>query len=247
MYVFSMTQSSPPPNNEIGTTDQKKTSDWERIAEMRTVFSTYCAVFLLFGMLVSLSAAAEPAGRPVTQLALESIFSPRHAPAAKTMGLLQRSFLDLVETSPSRLQVALVVDGTDSMSESLVGIEQAILRMAEDLRRYKGPNVSFQFVVYRDVGAPSGEVEFPLNTRDFAFSSDDALLRAAVGKLRPETGEPYFPELIDLGIHEALTRLPWSDDPQTERWLMVFADAPPYDAGFDEKETGRGGASTPSV
>ncbi|MCL4202281.1 MAG: VWA domain-containing protein [Pirellulaceae bacterium] len=205
---------------------------------MRTIASACCVPALLFGISTSLSVAAEPAGRPVAQLALESIFSPRHAPAAKTMGLLQRSFLDLVETSPLRLQVALVVDGTDSMSESLGGIEQAILRMAEDLRRYKGANVSFQFVVYRDTGAPSGEVEFPLNTRDFAFSNDDALLRAAVAKLRAETGEPYFPELIDLGIHEALTRLPWSDDPQTERWLMVFADAPPYDAGFDEKETG---------
>jgi len=205
---------------------------------MRTITFKLCVTVALLPMARTALIAAEPPSQSAAQMALESIFSPRRAPAAKTMGLLQRSFLDLVEVSQSQLQVALVVDGTDSMSESLVGIRQAILRMTDDLRRYKGQNVSFQFVIYRDVGSPSGEIQFPLNTREFSFTNDDALLRTAVEKLQPETGEPYFPELIDQGIHEALARLPWSEHPATTRWLLVFADAPPFDAGFDEPQTG---------
>jgi tetratricopeptide (TPR) repeat protein len=154
------------------------------------------------------------------------------------MGLLQRSFLDLVEVSQPQLQVVLVIDGTDSMSDSLAGMRNAVGRMVEDLRRYRGERVSFQLVVYRDVGARSGEVVFPLQTVERAFTADPSVLQAGVDKLQPETGAPYFPELIDLGIHEALTKLPWSSGADTTRWLMVFADAPPYDPGFNEPATG---------
>ncbi|MCH5375295.1 MAG: VWA domain-containing protein, partial [Planctomycetes bacterium] len=85
---------------------------------MCTIFpNRFLAAPLLLVVVVCVSVAAEPSPRPAAQLALESVFSPRRAPAAKTMGLLQRSFLDLVEDSQTKLQVALVVDGTESMTE----------------------------------------------------------------------------------------------------------------------------------
>ena len=62
---------------------------------------------------------SQEADNTVAGAALESIFSPRRAPAQKTMGLLQRSFLDLVESSEKALEVALVVDGTDSMAAEI--------------------------------------------------------------------------------------------------------------------------------
>jgi hypothetical protein len=62
-------------------------------------------------------------------------------------------------------------------------------------------------------------------------------LSQVLPQLKPETGAPYFPEMVDYGVHTALTELEWSEDPQTTRWLMVFTDAPPYDPDFVDSET----------
>lgn len=167
-------------------------------------------------------------------LALESIFNPDRAPAKRTMGLLQRSFLDLVESSEDALEVALVVDGTDSMAADIEGVRESLRKMVADLRNYRGDDVTFGLVVYRDEGAPSGKVTVPLKD----FTTDVSVLEKAFAEIQPETGAPYFPEVPDLAIHRALTELPWSDDPDTTRWLILFADAPPYDPDFEEEDTG---------
>lgn len=193
----------------------------------------------LWAVLVWMAASVtwgQPSSDSATRMALESIFSPRRAPSHRTMGLVQRSFLDLVETSHPKLQVALVVDGTDSMRGELEGIRAALDQMVDDLQRYKESNVSFQLVIYRDAGSPSGPVSFPVEVPNRQFTSDRELLRRAIAGIEPETGAPYFPELIDLGIHHALADLDWSQDQDTTRWLLVFGDAPPFDEGFEEKE-----------
>ncbi len=171
--------------------------------------------------------------------ALETIFDPHRAPERKSMGLLQRSFLDVVETTQTHLEVALVVDGTDSMADELTGVRRAMRSMMNDLRRYKGDaDVKFQIVVYRDIGAASGEVTIPLS----GFTDDITLLEKTIREIKPESGAPYFPELIDLGLHTALTSLNWSDTPDTSRWVFLFGDAPPFDSGFppdpNEEKTG---------
>ena len=182
--------------------------------------------------------ATDGATRKVTSSlgrSLGSIFDPRRAPAQKSMGLLQRSFLDLVESSRPQLQVAIVVDGTDSMASTIDDVRQAISDMTADLVRYRGAgNVSFGLVVYRDQGAASGEVTLPLPR----FSADTAVLERAVRDLQPETGEPYFPELADAGVHAALQKMDWSDDPDTSNWLILIGDAPPYRKNFTDPKTG---------
>jgi hypothetical protein len=184
----------------------------------------------------STAGAAEPPPAPgSTEAALSTIFSPIRAPASKTMGLVQRNFLDLVEVSHAKLQVALVIDGTDSMGSAIDDIRRALHQMIDDLRRYK--DVTFQLVVFRDEGSPSGAVVFPLDTPQHSFSADPEALHAAIERIKPETGAPYFPELIDLGISKALTELNWSQDADTSRWLLIFSDAPPFDEGFDEPAT----------
>ena len=150
------------------------------------------------------------------------------------MGLLQRSFLDLVEESQTDLQVALVVDGTDSMTGDISGVRDALASMVADLRRYKGDHVSLALVVYRDVGSPSG----PVTQMVSQFTADVDALNQAFANIQPESGAPYFLEATDLGIHEALDKLNWSTDETTTRWLLVFGDAPPYDPDFDEAKTG---------
>lgn len=152
------------------------------------------------------------------------------APEQKTMGLLQRSFLDIAEQDGSLLQLAIVVDGTDSMAAELSGVRQSITAMIEDLRRYRGDDVEVALVIYRDNGSPSGEVSVPLKT----FSRDTDAIAKAVETIVAESGAPYFNELVDVGIHTTLSQLPWSSDPATSRWIMLFGDAPPYDETFTD-------------
>ena len=155
------------------------------------------------------------------------------------MGLAQRNFLDLVETSRPHLEIAIVLDGTDSMAESLAGVKQAIGSMIDDLQLYKENNVAFQLVIFHDSGIGSDqEVIFPLDISNNAFTPDREIVRQAVLELEPSSGAPYFPELIDVGIHRALTELSWTDGDETTRWLLVFGDAPPYESGFREESTG---------
>lgn len=169
-------------------------------------------------------------------LALESVFNPQRAPAQKTMGLLQRNFLDLVESSQRELQVALVVDGTDSMASDIEGVRNALRSLMADLRQYKGDAVSLALVVYRDSGSPSGEVTLMQSQ----FTRDEQALADSFAKLKPETGAPYFPELPDLGVQTALEKLNWNAGQETSKWLLLFGDAPPYDPDFvdPDKSTG---------
>jgi len=164
--------------------------------------------------------------------ALTTIFSPARAPREKTMGLLQRSFLDLAEQGDQELELAIVVDGTDSMAPELAGVRQSIQQMLEDLRKFRDNDVRVALVVYRDAESPSGEVEILLDR----FTADPQAIERAVQRLRPESGAPYFHELADEGIHQALTNLPWTDDPQVTKWLLLFGDAPPYSPSFNNDE-----------
>ncbi len=179
--------------------------------------------------------AQETAPAPSTTASaatLRSVFSPSRAPEQKTMGLLQRSFLDLAEQDGALLQMAIVVDGTDSMTSELAGVRESINAMIEDLKRYRGDEVEVALVIYRDHNSPSGEVSIPLKS----FSRDTAAIAAAVAQISPESGAPFFNELADVGLHATLSELPWSSDPSTSRWIMMFGDAPPYEESFNNPE-----------
>ena len=186
-------------------------------------------------MVTGSSVWGEPPESPV-ESALVTLFSPQRAPREKTMGLLQRSFLDLAEESRSSLEIAFVIDGTSSMGESLIGVQQALSQMLDDLALYKSNDLAFQLVIFRDEGAPSGAVSFPLQVPERRFTHDREALRDALQRVEGETGAPYFPELVDVGLHSALRELNWSDDPDKSRWVFLFTDAPPFDPNFAEEE-----------
>lgn len=169
--------------------------------------------------------ASTPAGA-----ALSTIFSPTRAPQRKTMGLLQRSFLDLADQGDAELEVAIVVDGTDSMATELAGVRSSIHQMLADLKRYRQSEVRAALVIYRDTGSPSGECVVPLSR----FTANEQEIAKAVESLVPESGAPFFHELSDVGIHTALTQLPWTEDPRVQRWILMFGDAPPYAEGFQD-------------
>jgi hypothetical protein len=169
--------------------------------------------------------------------ALRTIFSPHRAPASRTMGLAQRTFLDLVEESRPRLEVAFVIDGTDSMEIALQDVQAALNPLMSDLDLYKRSDVRYQLVVYRDEGSTSGVVSFPLESSERGFIGDRDQITAALGNLKPESGAPYFPEQVDTGVHQALTELKWSTDDQTSRWVFLIGDAPPFDVSSTDSNT----------
>ncbi len=156
--------------------------------------------------------------------ALKSIFSPSRAPQRRTMGLLQRTFLDIAADGNRDLEVAIVVDGTDSMAAELAGVRKSIHEMLGELKKFRNGEVRAAIVVYRDAASPSGPVVIPQKT----FTADEDSINKAVQSLTPESGAPFFHELPDLGLYEAIDQLPWSEDDQVTKWILLFGDAPPY-------------------
>jgi hypothetical protein len=140
------------------------------------------------------------------------------------MGLMQRSFLDIAEQSQEKIELALVIDGTDSMKAEILGVQASAKSMLEDLRRYRDSQVSVAIVVYRDVGSPSGPSSILLDR----FSADDETISQAILRCVPESGAPFFHEMPDIGVQVALDQLPWSTESDVTRWVILFGDAPPY-------------------
>ncbi len=162
-----------------------------------------------------------------------ALFDPLRAPPAKAMGLLQSSFLDSLDESRAKLQVAWVIDGTTSMGPALEALKQSMPDMVGDLRRRHGEHVSFALVVYRDEGAAEGRVSAPVPT----FITDPNQFLDAVQSIRLDSGAPYFLEPVDEGVHRGL-QLPWDEADDTTRWMIVAADAPPFGDGLEDSSLG---------
>jgi len=169
---------------------------------------------------------------PPVSSALRSIFSTSAAPERKTMGLLQRSFVEVAQQTQENLEIALVIDGTDSMADEIEGVKQSIHLMIEDLRRGRNGQVRVALVVYRDSGSPTGTVEV-LQDR---FTDDPKSITQALDRLVPASGAPFFHEAPDVGIHTALDQLPWTADGRTTQWIFLFGDAPPYAENYASSE-----------
>lgn len=125
------------------------------------------------------------------------------------------------------VQVAFVIDGTESMGAELEALKRNITAIAENLsdqvedRDFKA---SMAIVVYRDDKAPSGRVKRVVPE----FTTDTFEISRKLDEVRVETGAPYFDEAVDDGIHEALTQLNWSSRDDMTRWIILCGDAPPY-------------------
>jgi hypothetical protein len=153
------------------------------------------------------------------------------------MGLLQRgNFIERVAGNETRIEIVFVVDATESMEEQLQGIQQRLQDMLADVRRVAGDEVYVQIVLYRDSGASSGAVTWPLGSQ--VFVREPQAIEKGIAKLLPESGAPYFHEAVDQGLYAALNDVPWTAGAQVKRWIILIGDAPPYDRGFHEPENG---------
>ncbi len=190
-----------------------------------------CVAFSI--LLISQDLLAQDAS--ATGAALRAMFNVERAPQAKAMGLFQANFLDSIPTIDRPLQLAVVVDSTESMTGEMSEIQKNLPLMFSDLYRIHDGAVTTTLVTYADVGAS----DRPARVISPTFL-DQASAQKLVEQLKVESGRPFFPESVDLGVFTALDQLDWAADGKVDKWMLVIGDAPPYDvAFFDEKTKAR--------
>lgn len=196
-----------------------------------TIAGWLCCV--LIGNTLTVSPLFAQDAQPTAASALDSIFNVRTAPDAKSMGIFQGSFLDAIRPETPSIQIAFLVDTTESMAQQLPGIREKVPQVIADLKRASGTKVEVAIVSFAD----SGKSSKPLVGISNGFSGDDVAVQKMIDSLQPQSGRPYFPEAVDLAVFKTIQELPWSEDEKATRWLMLITDAPPYDTSFDEPKT----------
>jgi len=205
-------------------------TEWSRRIRL-TLAGLLCCV--LIGNTLTVSSLFAQDAQTTAGSALDSIFNVRTAPDAKSMGIFQGSFLDAIRPETPSIQIAFLVDTTESMAQELPGIREKIPQVIVDLKRASGAQVEVAVISFAD----SGKSSKPMVGISRGFSNDFATVQEMIDSLQPQSGRPYFPEAVDLAVFKTIQDLPWSEDEKATRWLMLITDAPPYDPSFEEPKT----------
>jgi len=122
-------------------------------------------------------------------------------------------------------QLAIVIDGTTSMSHELADLSKLLGDLDLLYRSMTGAQqLEIAVVVYRDTEAPSGPIAVVAD-----FTNNIANLSVVLSKLKVESGEPYFPEAMDQGLNAATASLAWKGiESDMAHCILVIGDAPPY-------------------
>jgi len=120
-----------------------------------------------------------------------------------------------------RIEVVFVLDTTGSMSGLLAAAQEQIWAIATELAcADPAPDLRLGLVAFRDRGD-----EYVTRVTDLTRDLD-ALYTELLG-LRADGGGDTE-ESVNQALHEAVTKLSWSDDPATYRVLFLVGDAPPH-------------------
>lgn len=216
--------------------DHQAKASW--LVSCWTLRSGFCSLLVLSFTLLLLDTSRATAQAPASQpAALGDAFQSMFYPAPRSMGLIQRTnYFDDLLRARGRLEIALVIDGTESMGEQLLGVQSQLGSLVENLRRVVGDQLAVQMLIYRDVGAPSGTITWPLQVPKNSWATADADIAKGISKLVPESGAPYYYEPVDVAVHSALTELNWTAGEKVTRWLFVIGDAPPFQVGFRDDD-----------
>ncbi len=137
-------------------------------------------------------------------------------PGAQTVKITSRTDAAQVK----KLDLALVVDVTGSMSDELQYLQAELATIVSDLKRRHGDlDIRVGFTFYRDEGDA-------FVTRTFALDGDIAKGRSYISAQRADGGGDYPEAMQDALIRAA--GLDWRDD--AVKTLLLVADAPPHDA-----------------
>jgi Mg-chelatase subunit ChlD len=135
---------------------------------------------------------------------------------------------DKAAPARKRVEVCFVLDTTGSMSGLIEGAKQKIWSIANDIASAKPkPDVRFGLVGYRDRGDA-------YVTRPVPLTDDLDAIYAELQKFRADGGGDT-PESVSEALHEAVSSMQWSDEPDAFRVVYLVGDAPPqkYPDGKD--------------
>jgi uncharacterized protein YegL len=120
-----------------------------------------------------------------------------------------------------RVEVAFVLDTTGSMSGLIDGAKRKIWSIANQLASGQPrPVVRIALVAYRDRGDA-------YVTRIHELTEDIDAIYADLQQIAADGGGDT-PESVNQALHEAVTRLAWSSDPNVYRSIFLVGDAPPH-------------------
>lgn len=118
------------------------------------------------------------------------------------------------------IEVVFVLDTTGSMGGLINGAKQKIWSIINELKQgLPQPNLKIGLVGYRDRGDVYVTRHSPLSEDIDAVYSDLMAFQAGGGGDTPES--------VNQALHESITRMSWSEDPNTLRVVFLVGDAPP--------------------
>jgi Mg-chelatase subunit ChlD len=113
------------------------------------------------------------------------------------------------------IDVAFALDTTGSMSEEITALKTTLQKVIA-----RAVNVRVGLVEYKD------RVD-EFTTRVYPMTRDVNQLYSSIERVGASGGGDY-PEAMNVGLHDAITKLEWSDAAPA-RLLFVIGDAPPHD------------------
>jgi Mg-chelatase subunit ChlD len=120
-----------------------------------------------------------------------------------------------------RVEVVFVLDTTGSMSGLIAAAKEKIWAIANTLASAKPvPEIRMGLVGYRDRGDA-------YVTKVVDLSDDLDLVYAELTKFQADGGGDT-PESVNQALHEAVTKISWSEDARTYRTIFLVGDCPPH-------------------
>lgn len=157
--------------------------------------------------------------------------------------VVQRTPFDF-SNARRNIQIALVIDGTNSMGLDIAGLKDSLRTFIDGLRervagsRKSAVTVEVALIVYRDFLSPSGPVQILTAGIPTGFTEfSDPKLYQLLGSIQTEDGTPSMPEQVDRGVYAALTGLDWNMDDQVTRVVILAGDAPPWEDEYLNEAT----------
>jgi Mg-chelatase subunit ChlD len=122
---------------------------------------------------------------------------------------------------PATIEVCFVLDTTGSMSGLIEGAKRKIWSIANEIVAVRPPpTVRIALVGYRD-----RRDEYV--TRHVPLTDDLDLVYSKLTPFRAQGGNDQ-PESVNQALHEAVTKVPWSDKDTVLKVVFLVGDAPPH-------------------
>ena len=144
-----------------------------------------------------------------------------HAKAPNPVTTTGGTIDPITQTGAPRIEAVFVLDTTGSMSNLIEGAKQKIWSIANRMAGANNtPDIRMGLIGYRDRGDA-------YVTRRFELDDDIDALYGQLQRFQAGGGGDG-PESVNQALHEAVTQMGWTEDPDVYRVIFLVGDAPPH-------------------